>query len=697
MKNNRYLIIIFIIVIMAISNIYADSWRDSFQYLSPIPGAELVNKETTIILRQGKILNNNQSDFASLAIIEGSISGNHEYNLVISDDQKTIILKPLIPFTAGEIVSIDFSENFKIITGQPIGDINFKFTISPLLPNQLNEYLIEEEFLDYPNTQNITTAESFKSEDAILDIHPSLPSDLHLPTVNIFNNPDEGYVFVAKHRPLGRTYLMILDNTGYPVYYQQMRNVVTDFKKQPNNLLSYYLYGNNFFTVMDSTYTIIDTYACGNGYNANHHDFQMIDRGHVLLIAYDTQLIDMNELVPGGNPNCLVKGLIIQELDSLKNVVFQWRSWDHFEITDATHMDFTSNTLDYVHGNAIELDNDRNFLISSRHMDEITKINRHTGEIIWRLGGLHNEFEFIGDTCGFSRQHDIRRLANGNITLFDNGLFHTPQFSRAVEYELDEENKTCALVWEFRDTPDIFGAVNGSVQRLPNGNTMIGWGGPSPITMTEVSPDGVKEFELSLEGAPSTWSYRSFRFPWQGIAQAPYLLAEELNPGFHLIFNKFGDTNVVKYYIYMDENPEPTTLVDSTSNTYLDIFQALGGHTYYIRVTAVDDQATESNYSNEIAITATIAYNYFPGNMNGDLHIDVGDVVFGVNYFKGGSHPPDSCWNDSSSNWFYCAGDVNGDCWFTGSDITYMVVYLRGAHYELLYCPQTPPYDAGGE
>ena len=79
-----------------------------------------------------------------------------------------------------------------------------------------------------------------------------------------------------------------------------------------------------------------------------------------------------------------VVGLIIEEQDENKNVVFQWRSWDHFKITDATYdIDLTDSVVDYVHGNAIEVDDDGNLLISSRHMDEVTKIDRQTGEIIW--------------------------------------------------------------------------------------------------------------------------------------------------------------------------------------------------------------------------------------------------------------------------------------------------------------------------
>jgi len=55
-------------------------------------------------------------------------------------------------------------------------------------------------------------------------------------------------------------------------------------------------------------------------------------------------------------------------------LIFQWRSWDHFQITDATHENLLASNIDYVHGNAIEIDTDSNIIISSRHMDEITKL-----------------------------------------------------------------------------------------------------------------------------------------------------------------------------------------------------------------------------------------------------------------------------------------------------------------------------------
>ncbi|GIT32244.1 MAG: hypothetical protein Ct9H300mP2_3230 [Candidatus Neomarinimicrobiota bacterium] len=51
----------------------------------------------------------------------------------------------------------------------------------------------------------------------------------------------------------------------------------------------------------------------------------------------------------------------------------------------------------------------------------------------------------------FSHQHDIRRLDNGNITIYDNGNYKEPNYSRAAEYLLDEDNMTATLISEYRE------------------------------------------------------------------------------------------------------------------------------------------------------------------------------------------------------------------------------------------------------
>ncbi|NIR70305.1 T9SS type A sorting domain-containing protein, partial [candidate division KSB1 bacterium] len=564
-----------------------------YQYISPRPGATLVSQETNIIVRFYDTITQNSSEMTAFFTVNGSVSGNHTGEITLADDRRSLMFKPHSAFEPAEVVRVTIAEKQN-------GEFSFHFTIS----RHRVEFDLGEHFLQqhgrFNRTQKTSVSNPADPNETRNDFN--LPGDFPDISVTESMSPASGFIFLSnlsfQIEPPTVPYLMILDNSGFPVFFRRMPGSALDFKKQPNGLLTYFLAQKNKFYAMDASYTVVDSFMTGNGFVTDVHDLQILPNGHALLMSYDAQKIDMSQMVSGGDPEATVIGLIIQEIDASKNVVFQWRSWDHFEITDAK-VDLTSDEVDYVHGNAIEPDFDGNILLSSRHMDEITKIDRQTGEIVWRLGGKNNQFEFINDTTGFSFQHSIRRLPNGHITLFDNGNSHEPPYSRAVEYRLDEENKTATLVWQFPDSPDIFGFAMGNVQRLPNGNTLIGWGATNP-TVTEVQPDGTKAFELTYD-RKNVVSYRAFRFPWQGVAAAPYLWADSSDQTITLNFVRFGATDVSKYYIYQGRNPHPTAKVDSTTETSIVITDV--SETYYFRVTAVDAQGNESPFSNEIPVT----------------------------------------------------------------------------------------------
>ena len=201
-------------------------------------------------------------------------------------------------------------------------------------------------------------------------------------------------------------------------------------------------------------------------------------------------------------------------------------------------------------------------LLSGRALSEVTKINRDTGEIIWRWGGKRNQFQFVNsigaEEVEFVRQHDARRAANGNITLFDNRL-GVSTYSRAVEYHLDEENKVATLVWEYRNDPDVFARILANAQRLPSGNTLIGWGSGHP-SVAEVTPDGSKVFELALP--PNMQSYRAFRFPWTGRPDSePTLIVDTEVPTITLTYSWNGATDVAAYRVYGDQSDTPSHLI----------------------------------------------------------------------------------------------------------------------------------------
>src|SRR4029077_1293280 len=106
-------------------------------------------------------------------------------------------------------------------------------------------------------------------------------------------------------------------------------------------------------------------------------------------------------------------------------------------------IDLTSSSFDFPHMNSIDVDDDGNILLSSRSNSECTKINRDTGEVIWRLGGSYSTLTFINDPLNGPReQHGFRSLGGGHYILFDDGNLHSPSVSRAVEYVVDPIAKT---------------------------------------------------------------------------------------------------------------------------------------------------------------------------------------------------------------------------------------------------------------
>jgi len=298
-------------------------------------------------------------------------------------------------------------------------------------------------------------------------------------------------------------------------------------------------------------------------------------------------------------------------------VVFEWRSWDHFEITDAT-VDITGSNVDYAHGNSIEADTDGNLIISSRHMDEVTKINRQTGEIIWRLGGKNNDFTFGNEADLFYHQHDARRLENGNLTLFDNGLPEVRPTSRAMEYALDEINMTATVVAEYKNTPETFSVAMGSAQRLENGNTLVGWGSGYPA-MTEFRSDGTKAFELLLDGP--LVSYRAFRLPWEGNpVERPFLISDYDDKTITLTYGWNGATNIEAYKVYGGSEPNPTTLLATQTRQGYETTTILSqtANLHYFRVMPVDKNGHDTEFSNEVVVG--VYKNFLPAlNKNNDI------------------------------------------------------------------------------
>jgi hypothetical protein len=187
-----------------------------------------------------------------------------------------------------------------------------------------------------------------------------------------------------------------------------------------------------------------------------------------------------------------------------------------------------------MHLNGVVMDTDGNLLISNFGMD-VWKINRQTGQIMWRLGGPANQFSFVGVNpqialTSFSG-HTLSRLDNGDIMIYCNADQLATRTSKVYEYKLDETNKIATLVWSYTPPTNYYAWHYGSAQRLSNGNTFIGWGGADIMpgiggvtnqwipACSEVTPDGTVVFQMQFNN-PKMDSYRAFRFVYPPASQA---------------------------------------------------------------------------------------------------------------------------------------------------------------------------------
>ncbi|MGO9480237.1 MAG: aryl-sulfate sulfotransferase [Candidatus Kryptoniota bacterium] len=504
-------------------------------YVSPMPSSKYNTPETNIIIRCDEDLSRSTIQNGLFDVV-GSSSGRHDGNAILSTDHRTIVFQPETLFSLSETVSVSLAYGIRSINGDTARLVPFEFTISNTDLNS-NGKLLSELRNEHPNSGVSTmlthsSAASFGNPGKpaeSLSGTTSLPSDFPTLTVTKSNNPSPGFIFINTNMDASTdsqygNYLIIADNTGNPIFYRNTGAAPGwDFNIQPTGVLTYGYNNYGMHYIMNTSLQVIDSVTCGNGYINDSHELRILPNGNIFLLADDYENIDMSKIVKGGNPNATVLCNSVQELDSNRDVIFQWRAIDHLNVANALGQDLTQPQLDPFHCNSIEIDPDGNILLSIRHFSAIIKINVETDSIMWQLGGTNNQFKFVNDPIGFSYQHSVRRLSNGDITLFDNGDLHTSVYSRAVEYKLDTVNMTATLEWQYSNNPFIYGEAMGYVQRLADGNTLIGWGydeGDRPA-VTEVEPNGSIALEMHLPD--NVYSYRAYRYPFLFIT-APTLI-----------------------------------------------------------------------------------------------------------------------------------------------------------------------------
>lgn len=579
-----------------------------FAYISPVPGSTYHNPQTNIILKNGALIDKTSLQ-NSLVTVTGSLSGQHDIRIKLALDGKTILIDPLLNFTEGEQVDVKIADGFRMLDGQIISGIQFQFQIHPVYSSGD----LESIRLALKYAKDIEWLDAGFAEGAP---GGSIRDDCAMPAYTITSTGNElkqdvfYYNFRAGDACFGKS---IISNAGDSLYASFDTDRGIGFTINKNGYLTFYDYIDSCFDMMDSSYNVVKQYFMGNGYRADEHEFLVFPDGQSFMFCYDTHPnLDLSYL--GGLDTVDVIGCVIQQLDADQNVIFQWRSWDYMQYTDAIAWAYVAVTqgqpvFDWIHANAMELDTDGNLLLSSRHLCEITKIDLSTGDMLWRMGGDNNQFIFVNDpdATHFSGQHDIRRLANGHYTLFNNGNNVSPNISSAKEYELDQVNKIATMVWKYKHpmvgNANVFGPAMGSVQRLSNGNTFIDWGLlssniPQVPRFSEVDSMGNILWEFNFNGEYYI-SYRAHKYDWNRCApvqDSTFQLTYISSDSAALSWN---DPNFNTSYVFqykLTTAPEWTSVEISTNTISLSNLQANSIYEWRVQsiCNAIQDSAVYS-------------------------------------------------------------------------------------------------------
>lgn len=604
-----------------LSFLFLSSAFAQYRFTSPEPNSINHNPETNIILKSAENVNE-KSLKISLVKITGSISGDHTVRIVLSSDQKTILLFPVEPFAFAESVNVSIERGFETAGGSVIDGTAFTFKIHPVRSPETAEAISKA-------LQHCHEEEYGITEDTQSAFQKS-PPECFFPETEIISSGNE-YVaplFMRNQRLNDNICFarQIMGNNGDSIYAEFDEMAGIDFKINQNGYLTYFDKSDSSFAMMDSGYNLVKKFYMGNGYPCDEHDFLVYPDGHAFLMCYDAQIVDMSLIVAGGQVDAVVLGLVLQELDEAGNVIFQWRSWDHLEITDAVdnYVNLTLSEIDYVHGNSIDIDTDGNLLVSCRHLSSILKINKSTGEIMWQLGGENNDFSFTNETGvnHFFYQHHFRLLPDGNYSMFNNANYQVPQASSAKIYSLNQSAKTAALVWEYVHPKVVgynqafdyyvYGRAMGNVQLLPNGNWLIGWGlltnthlAPFP-NITEVDSAGNIVWEMRYTDSTLV-TYRAFKFDFIrcGYIAESSLMATYV--GYDSVDLAWDNSNNATSYIFQYRlSGAPDWITIPLETNFISLNGLLQQSVYEWRVQSICEAYNDSSAITDIHVFNTI-------------------------------------------------------------------------------------------
>ncbi len=241
---------------------------------------------------------------------------------------------------------------------------------------------------------------------------------------------------------------------------------------------------------------------------AAHHDVRRFENGNTLFL-YRLEVPETHKHSIGNShkQESRIKSDAILEVTREGEVVWEWLSYEHLDLNscgwkkcaplgeaqrsgrrgfDWTHI---NTSFPLLENRWFEKGDKRfrpgNILLLPRNWSEVLLLDKESGKVVWRYHGS-------GDDT-LSGGHEAQLIppglpGAGNLLVFNNGR------DRLRSVVLEVRPDTEEIVWKFERGKRFFSHAAGSVQRLPNGNTLISEDVPGRVF--EVTSEGEVVWKL---------------------------------------------------------------------------------------------------------------------------------------------------------------------------------------------------------
>ncbi len=577
-----------------------------------------------------------ETEISAEIVIQPSIS-DEEYSIL--QEQNTLVDTVMYEYSKGEytiedpfikVNPYDFNPLSALVMFETEKPLQISYTVTGDVPYSLSieGYKTSHEipviclYADRTNEVLITATDESGNEtvytyDIATDPLPDEPftSEITVPKEN-----DEGYIMALNLQGRSIDYVYFLDTTGEPRFYIHegfMVNII--FTDEGTILLNPY-HMTTQGLIEEYSNGIIETDYLGRIIKYYkipfevHHSFEVLPNNNLLIATSDE--------------SAYIEDTIIEVDRETGEIVDEWDYKEFLDMDRVARIGVHSNSGDWIHINSVLYDEETNSIFASGRQQFVISIDKDTEEINWILGedyGYSDDdpskeyiLKSIDDDLEYPNgQHALSITDDGHLLLFDNGNMRSDEngesipndenYSRAVVYDIDEENMTVEQIWSYGEElgTTYYSSFISSVNQLDNGNYLVNFGagnvnrdieGADDVESTLIAEVSKESDTVLFEIKLDTFNYNAIPLDFKDSIEvhphsSPVILYdEEYYP------EKFETTDYFPYGLKV--------FVEIDPNAYgIERFTSIG-NPLSVRYTAVNNDTGESfehyivNYTN---------------------------------------------------------------------------------------------------